>query len=123
MDKNEDNFFSQIRSTDCISYKGNADPSDVENILRKYFMMVLPTFYEGEGFPGIIVESFASGLPVIASDWKYNSEIIQDGINGLLFKTKNEEDLTSKIEYCLDNYNIINEMRSKALSASKKILF
>ena len=70
-------------------------------------------------FLGIIVESFASGLPVIASDWKYNSEIIQDGINGLLFKTKNEEDLTSKIEYCLDNYNIINEMRSKALSASK----
>lgn len=56
-------------------------------VLKNYDALLFPTYYEGEGFAGTIIDAFAAGLPVIASDWKYNSEIIKQGITGVITKT------------------------------------
>jgi len=82
--------------------------------------MAFPTYYEGEGFPTVIVESFISGLPVIASDWKYNSEIIIDNYNGRLFKTKSVEDLTKILEQIYFHKQELKEMRLNCLKEAKK---
>jgi len=54
--------------------------------------LLFPTYYEGEGMPGTIIDAFSAGLPVIASDWKYNTEIVSDN-TGIIFKTGNISDL------------------------------
>jgi glycosyltransferase involved in cell wall biosynthesis len=46
--------------------------------------MLFPTYWQGEGFPGAIIDAFVSGVPVIASDWNMNREIIIHEKNGLL---------------------------------------
>ena len=99
-----------------IKYKGMVPFSQSTKVLKEYDALLFPTYYEGEGFAGTIIDAFAAGLPVIASDWKYNSEIIKSGMTGVIFKTHSYVvDVVSGIFKVLFNglngevYNIANE--------------
>lgn len=108
-------------NSNICNYKGVlADQKKIYKTLNSYDFMVMPTYYEGEGFPTVIVESFISGLPVLASDWKYNTEIIKEEYNGLLFKTKNIDDLVAKLKLISLNKSIISKMRLNCLKEAKK---
>lgn len=89
-----------------IFYKGTIDYRHTINILMNYDVMLFPTFYDGECFPGTIIDAFFAGLPVIASDWKYNNEFINSS-NGLLFdlrKPSGLQDALIKIIANLEYY-------------------
>lgn len=47
-----------------------------------------------EGISLSIIEAMANGLPIIASNVGGNSELVIDGVNGMLFKSKDILDLT-----------------------------
>lgn len=70
--------------------------------IKKYDFLIFPTYYDGEGLAGTLIDSFFSGTPAIASNWKYNGEVITDQKNGFLFETKNDEEATKIL---LDIYN------------------
>ena len=55
--------------------------------------MLFPTYWHGEGFPGVIVDAYVAGLPVIASDWNFNEEFIEDGVTGVVVPTHDTEAL------------------------------
>jgi glycosyltransferase involved in cell wall biosynthesis len=57
--------------------------------LASFDSMLFPTYWRGEGFPGALVDAFVAGLPIIASDWNMNNEIIEHEYNGLLIPPKN----------------------------------
>ncbi len=69
--------------------------NDVAEQLRMMDIFILATRTEGFGIS--ILEAMASGVPVIASRVGGIPEIIEDGINGLLFESGNENQLTDKI--------------------------
>lgn len=72
--------------------------------LADYDVMLFPTFWKGEGFPGVIVDAFIAGLPVIASDWNMNSELIEEEKNGWLLKEISAECLAEKMKKVM-NYD------------------
>ncbi|MEZ9184402.1 glycosyltransferase family 4 protein [Vibrio splendidus] len=53
-----------------VKYLGIVDSNNVAKTLSSYDALVFPTFYEGEGYPGVIIEAFSVGLPVITTKWK-----------------------------------------------------
>jgi glycosyltransferase involved in cell wall biosynthesis len=65
--------------------------------------MLFPTYWEGEGFPGVIIDAFIAGLPVIATDWNMNKEIIEEGINGFLIEPKSTDALVQKMIWVMEN--------------------
>ena len=73
----------------------------------------------GEGFPGVIIDAFISGLPVIASDWNLNSEIIEDGINGFLIEPKDANALAEKMIWVMDHRDQLEEIRKNNLEKAK----
>lgn len=77
-------FSKALASCPEAAYKGCLDASGVIPALAAYDLMLLPTFYEGEGFPGALVEAYMASLPVAVSDWKYNSEYVKEGETGFL---------------------------------------
>ncbi len=83
----EKKFKEAVKNDKNIKYKGvlNGEKKTVET-LSQYKCLILPTYYEGEGVPGAIIEAMSAGVPVIASDWKYNAEIIDDGVTGIIVK-------------------------------------
>lgn len=105
-----------------VSYKGILEPigNNIYENLSNYDLMLFPTYYEGEGFPGAILDSFIAGVPVLASDWKYNSEIIKENITGKLFIPQDVEDLTQKLEFMINDLKIIYEMKNNCLKEAKK---
>jgi glycosyltransferase involved in cell wall biosynthesis len=121
IDENDKDYFNeQINLFQNTKYKGIADPETVQKILAGYDLLVFPTRYEGEGCPGIIIDAYFAGIPVLATNWKYNSEFIIDGETGYLF------DIDEKIKFrkilleLAENKSCLLEMGLKAKEFSKK---
>lgn len=89
-DSYKSEFETEVAKYDNVSYRGFLDLRVQENYdeLSKYDVMLFPTYWDGEGFPGIAIDAFVSGLPVIATDWSLNADIITDGKTGVILPVK-----------------------------------
>lgn len=90
-------FSSAIGACSGAKYCGIVEPGEAQEVLLRYQVMLLPTFYKGEGMPGVLIESFFAGLPVIATDWRFNSEIIHDGVEGWLVPIRTVESMAQRL--------------------------
>lgn len=79
------------------AYKGVLSHADVQAKLQAYDVVLLPTYHEGEGYPGIILESFSLGIPVISTQWNSIEELVQDNFNGFLVPIKDYKALANAI--------------------------
>lgn len=73
-------FPSYIRYGGLVSFDKSVD------VLKDYFALLFPTYYEGEGFAGTLIDAYSAGVPVIASDWKYNAELVNENV-GFVYPT------------------------------------
>ncbi len=88
-DAYKDRFEKMLKNaSDAIKYCGMVPYDKSVSILKDYFALLFPTSWMGEGFPGTIVDAYSAGLPVIATDWSSNSELVNDGFNGFLYPTE-----------------------------------
>lgn len=110
-------FFSKY--SEFVTYKGVLDGNDSLKTLSGYYMLLFPTFYPGEGFPTTVCESFMSGLPVIASDWRFNGELVNNGETGYLVPVHNVEALSDAITKAVSDSKSVAEMRIKCLKKSE----
>lgn len=72
----------------------------VDNMVEIYHMAactVHPTYYP-EGLSNVLLESAASGRPIITTNRSGCREVIDDGFNGFLVKERDSRDLIDKIE-------------------------
>jgi len=110
------------KAKDIISYKGILEPSgnNIYEVLSKYDLMILPTYCETECFPGAIIDSYISGVPVLTSNWQYSNEIIKENLTGKLFFSQDIVDLTDKLEFMINNPDLIYKMKKNCLEEAKK---
>ncbi len=86
-------------------YQGVLNREEVLPTLQKYDVLVLPTFYRGEGYPGAIIEAYSIGLPVITTKWRAIPEIVEHGKSGFLIPPKSTESLVKAIKnFDSENY-------------------
>ncbi len=79
----------------------------VEYYMHISFALVHPS--HREGFPNVLLQSGAMLCPIIGSRIEGNIDIVDDGITGLLFEVKNEEELFVKMEYALNNQGLVKQ--------------
>ena len=124
VDKDSKEAFSQLMlahtQSPIISYKGVVDYQKTTDILKNYFMLLFPTTYWGEGFPGTVLDAYAAGLPVLASDWKYNAELVQQGKLGLLYPYGQPEKFIEQLTWAVHHPEEVYAMRSACLSEAHK---
>jgi len=92
----QQNRYDNLLQNDS-NYKGILSKDQVLNTLSSYDVLLLPTYYEGEGYPGAIIEAYSLGLPVISTSWKSIPEIVKDGQTGVLIPPKSTVDLIQAI--------------------------
>jgi glycosyltransferase involved in cell wall biosynthesis len=90
---------------------------EAQSMMQLCDVMVLAT--ENETFGLVLIEAMMCGVCVVGSDSGGPLEIIDDEINGLLFKTFDAEDLAVKLAFLQRNF----QLREKyALEGQQKAL-
>lgn len=105
-----DLFKIKVEACDYINWPGFLSQEEINQYLQKYDMFIFPTFYKGEGFPGALIDAAYAGLPVIATNHAYNSEIVTNGKTGLLCRPNDVDSLAECIETLYQNPELRLEM-------------
>jgi glycosyltransferase involved in cell wall biosynthesis len=96
-----------------IEWMGRTPGEQVSELMKDAAFLVFPsTWYEV--FPLVIVEAFATGLPVIASDIGNMSSLIDHEHTGLHFRPGDGEDLAAQVERVLLHPEDLDRMRLEA---------
>lgn len=114
-------FLNMVNKYDFVQYKGFIQPENVYTTLSNYDILLFPTRYiVNEGFPGSILDSYMSGVPVIASNWIHAYEFVNDRVSGFVCDIENIEQFYEKVIYLNDNRDILLKMKQNAYEESKK---
>lgn len=81
-----------------IQVLGQVDRKTVRDLMRHARFLVCPSQWY-EGFPLVVAESFACGVPVLASRIGALAEIVTASATGLHFDPHDAADLASKVQY------------------------
>jgi glycosyltransferase involved in cell wall biosynthesis len=111
--------FTRVHRMTHVTFEGFIDGQVKREILKKAMFLVFPSeCYESFGYS--IIESFACGVPVIASDIGGTGELVRDGETGFLFEVGNPQDLEEKISAVLSQPQQLIKMKENALAEAKK---
>ena len=95
------NYIAKVRTAagdDArITFPGPYSEADAAAVFASMDALVVPsTWYENTPF--VVLEAFAAGVPVLASDLGGLREVVRDGQNGLLFRAGDASALRAVIE-------------------------
>lgn len=85
-----------------VRFMGRKNKDELLPELKHALFMVIPSIWY-EGFPMVILEAFACGVPVVCSRLGSLQEIVEDGYTGLHFEPGNSQDLAQKIQWLADH--------------------
>lgn len=96
-----------------VEWLGRKNREEVMKLMQAAEFCLFPSHLY-EGLPRSIIESFAVGTPVVASNQGGMVNIIKHGVNGLHFLTGDSEDLTRKLDWLITHPQELKTMRTAA---------
>jgi glycosyltransferase involved in cell wall biosynthesis len=90
-------FLDRLRSLPGARYCGMAEAGTASELIANYDALVLPTCFDTEGHPGVIIEAMHARVPVISTRIRTLSELVTDGENGFLVPTRDVPALAEAI--------------------------
>ena len=109
-DKLKSSTISAIEDSPLIFKTGWQD--DVRHYYAAADLLVFPS--RREGFPNVVIEAGAMGLPSIVTDINGSNEIIADGVNGRIIPSDDLEALTDEMRKLSENTPITADMANEA---------
>tara|TARA_R100000365_G_C2748060_1_gene78762 strand:- start:480 stop:1655 length:1176 start_codon:yes stop_codon:yes gene_type:complete len=96
-----------------VTFVGQQPPERVATYMAGAQALILPSIWY-EGFPMTVVEAFAAGLPVIASNIGSLGEVVTPGRSGAHFTPGNAADLARKVRELFDIPEMLERLGSGA---------
>ena len=97
-----------------VNIIGNKPNNEVLKMMRESHIFIF-TSDRGEGWGAVLNEAMGSGCTVVAShEIGAVPFLIKDGINGLIFQSKNDASLAEKVEYLILNESEREKMAVEA---------
>lgn len=121
VDSAQTEWFNELKSTFPLYIKyGEFVPFDKSvEVLKNYFALLFPTYYEGEGFAGTLLDAMAAGVPVIASDWRYNPEIVNEK-TGYVYPVNDNHAFVTTLISVGNNSDLLLSKKSDCLKEAEK---
>ena len=108
------------KHSDAVFYQGCVPYEKSVQTLCNSFLLLFPSTYYGEGLPGTIIDAFSAGLPVIATDWHFNAELVRSGETGYCYSWKEPRQLVKWMCYAMEHPDEVEAMRPACLREAKK---
>ncbi|MBF0489606.1 MAG: glycosyltransferase family 4 protein [Candidatus Omnitrophica bacterium] len=99
-----------------IEYLGQKSSTEVMELIKDSLCVVIPSLCY-ENFPRVIIEAYACGVPVVASNLGALKEIVEDQKTGLLFEAHNMGSLSEKLDFLIQNPQEASRMGKQARAA------
>lgn len=80
--------------------------------------LVFPSYREG--FPNVVLEAGAMGLPSIVTDINGCNEVIEEGVNGVIIPTRDADALYNAMKNFLDDSKKVQEMAKSSRKVIKE---
>jgi len=107
-----DRLVKQLELQDVVTLPGITSTPELE--LRRAALFVLSSRYEG--FPNVLLEAMAAGLPVIAADCPSGpAEMIKHGRSGMLVAREDEDALARAMESLMSDPAMRRRLGSEAI--------
>jgi len=100
----------KITKNKNIRFMGGFDNRNITKVFQEIDVLVVPSIWY-ENSPLVVQESFATKTPVIASRIGGIPELVDDGVNGLLFDPNDPDNLYKKINLIIENPSLIEQIR------------
>lgn len=95
-------------------YKGSLNSNEVLKTLDTYDVLILASYYPGEGYPGVIIEALSLGKPVIVTDLISIKEMVDDRC-AIFVKAKSSQEILNAIKsFDTENYKEYSKNAVKA---------
>jgi glycosyltransferase involved in cell wall biosynthesis len=96
-----------------VEWLGSQPKDRVLTLMKDARILLIPSVWY-EGFPMVIAEAYAVGLPVVASDLGSMSSLVDPGRTGLHVRPGDPIDLIDKVEWTLMHPANLERMRGEA---------
>ena len=93
-----------------VEWLGRQPGDRVLTLMKGARALIFPSVWY-EGFPMVIAEAYAVGLPVIASDIGSMSSLVDHGRTGLHFRVGNPESLAARVRWTFSHPTELARMR------------
>ena len=100
------------------TYDGFVPPERVAAILEAHDALVLPS--HGEGYPGVIIEAFQMGLPVIVTPLAPIRELVTDGEDGLYVTMASVDSIVNAVVRMAGDDRLFRRLRAGALATGER---
>lgn len=94
----------------AIAWLGRQPPAEVYRLMGQASLLVFPSEWY-EGMPRTIIESFASGTPVVAASLGAMRAMVRHGSTGLHFRPGDAQDLAARIAWAGAHRQRLDQMR------------
>lgn len=96
-----------------LEWVGRQPRDQVLTMMKNARALIFPSVWY-EGFPMVIVEAYAVGLPVISSNLGSMSSLVDHGRTGLRFRPGDPQDLATQAKWALAHSTELDRMRREA---------
>ena len=107
----------KLKVADNVELLGWKSQDEITELLQKSDILLAPSLTSEngseEGIPGVIMEAFAQGLPVVSTYHAGIPEIVEDGGSGFLVPERNVSALTEKLEILVEQPVLCVSMGSR----------
>lgn len=92
----------------CTHFIGKVSNQEIPEYMAQADVFALPSL--SEGFPLVIAEAMASGLPIVTTNVGGLPELIKNGENGFVVDSRSPRALAEKILLLLDDINLYKKI-------------
>jgi glycosyltransferase involved in cell wall biosynthesis len=93
-----------------VVWCGEYEHAEIGRVLSEIDVLVVPSIWH-ENSPLTIHEAFLAGVPVMTANIGGMAELVQDGVNGLLFEVDNVQDLARRMQTVIDDRTLIEKLK------------
>jgi glycosyltransferase involved in cell wall biosynthesis len=108
-----DDFSPQDFAKPGVQYKGVLQGNDVVSTLQNYDVLLLPTYWPNEGYPGVILEAYMAGIPVITTRIGGITEIVDES-SGLFVEPKDPSGVATAMSSLASDSELYSRLRNGA---------
>jgi glycosyltransferase involved in cell wall biosynthesis len=92
-----------------VTFLGHVDRAQLLDEVSRARAVVVPSRCY-EGFPRVVVEAYAAGVPLVASRYGSLEELVEEGVTGLQVEMGNPDDMARALRRLAESDDLVDRL-------------